>query len=168
MIRMRRPPAVGLAAAALGCALLLAACGEDVDVGRDEAIEVLVLDGVPRERAECIVDGLDGVVPFDKVTGVDPDISEDQLADLAGVSATCTVIDDTSAGIVGGGQSGGEIEEGGGVAVDIDAEVERLVSGGLDPMVGDCVRSALFAAADPAGAVESENFVTEAIRICSR
>lgn len=149
-------------------ALFAAGCGEDVDVGRDEAIEVLVLDGVSRDRAVCIVDGVDGIVSFEKVTGVDPDIDEDELADLAAVSAGCAVIDDSSAGVIGGDQDSGDIDEGGGIALDIDDEIERLIGGGLDPIVAECVRSALFAASDPAVAVESENFVTEAIRICGR
>ncbi len=145
--------------------LLAAACGEDVEVGRDEAIEVLVLDGVPRERAECIIDGADGVISLAKVTGVDTDITEDELTDLARVSASCVFIDDTSVGVID--DQPRELDaEGAGIEFDIAAEVERLVSGGIAPAVAECVGIALSASPDPAAAAASDNFLTEAVRIC--
>ena len=143
-------------------------CGEDVDVSRDEAVEVLVLDGVARERAECIADGADGVLSFAKVTGVDTDIDEDELADLARISASCVFVDDT-AGIIGGESTSLEEQEGGGgVAFDVQEEMERLVSAGLAPSIAECVGAALVGSPDPATAAASDSFMAEVVQICSR
>ena len=151
-------------------ALVLAGCSEDVDVSRDEAVEVLVLDGVDRDRAVCIVDGVDGQVAFARVTGVDPDITEDELATLATVSAGCVFDDGTDASVldVDAPEAQLEISEGGGISADVDARIDALVTGGLDPQVADCVGSAVLASDDPAQALANPNFVTEAIRVCDR
>lgn len=157
---------------ALAFALALTACTEDVDVSRDEAVEVLVLDGVPRSRAECIVDGIDGLVDFAKVTGVDPVINEDELADLASVSGSCVDESDRDAraGVLDGDapEARLEVSEGGGIADAIAERVETLVTGGLDPIVGECVGSAIGASSDPSASLVNGNFITEAIRVCSR
>ncbi|MEM9466150.1 MAG: hypothetical protein AAGA90_12295 [Actinomycetota bacterium] len=161
----RRTARRGLATIAL-VATAAAGCAEDVSVSRNEAIEVLVLDGVSRERAECIVDGADGVLSFAKVTGVDAEISEDELADLARVSASCVFVDDTTAGVIGNDVAGLDEAEGGGLDVDIEAEIERLVSGGLGRTVAECVGFAISVSPDPAVAAASDSFLAEAIRSC--
>ena len=148
-------------------AMAVVGCAEDVDVSRDEAIEVLVLDGVPRDRAVCIVDGATGVLSYAKLTGVEPEITSDELADLAGISAQCTVVDDTSAGVVSGDSGDLDTAEGGGLAVDIDAEVERLIASGLAPRLAECVGEALESAVDPSMVTIDESFITEAIRFCA-
>ncbi|MEO0492972.1 MAG: hypothetical protein AAF081_06120 [Actinomycetota bacterium] len=158
------------AAVALGFGLLGAACAETVEVGRDEAVEVLVLDGVDRDRAVCIVDGIDGIVDLAKVTGVDPEITEDELADLASVSGSCTSPSEDGASIVDRGSPEAQLDiaEGGGITAEVEARVATLVTGGLDPVVGECVGAALLAADDPAAALANGNFITEAISVCSR
>ena len=151
-------------------ALALAACAEDVDVSRDEAIEILVLDGVPRDRAICIVDGVDGLIDLAKVTGVDPEIGEDDLADLASVSGSCTSSIEARSSVIDPDSPEVQLDvaEGGGIVADIEARIETLVTGGLDPIVGECVGSAILASADPEAALANANFLTEAIGVCSR
>ena len=145
--------------------VLATACSENVTVGRDEAIEVLVLDGVSRERARCIVDGVDGIVGLAKVTGIDPDLTEGELADLARVSSSCVFVDETSFEVVEGEPEELDEEEGD-LEFDIDAEVERLVNGGIAPEVAKCVGVALSVSSDPAIAADSDSFLTETLRIC--
>ena len=159
-----------LVAVGIGAALLAGGCAEDVDVSRDEAIEVLVLDGVPRNRAVCIVDGVDGLVDLAKVTGVDPEINEDQLADLASVSGSCvtatsdgsTVLDSNSP------EAQLDVSEGGGIDEAIAERMAALVTGGLDPIVGECVGQAIGASNDPVASLANGNFITEAISVCGR
>lgn len=146
--------------------MLAAGCGEDVSVSRDEAIEVLVLDGVPRDRAACIVDGADGVIELAKVTGVDADISEDELADLAGISATCVFVDDTGAGVIDAQPEGLGEAEGGGLGIDTDTEIERLITGGFEPAVARCVVEVVLTAPEPSEAAANDTFIAEAARIC--
>lgn len=145
-------------------------CAEDVDVSRDEAIEVLVLDGVPRDRAVCIVDGIDGLVDLAKVTGVDPEINEDELADLASVSGSCVTSSDDTASVIDANSPEAQLEisEGGGIEETIAERIETLVTGGLDPMVGECVGQAIAASSDPLASLANGNFITEAISVCSR
>ncbi|MEM8707280.1 MAG: hypothetical protein AAGE98_12535 [Actinomycetota bacterium] len=159
-----------IGAALFVASVVFAGCAEDVDVSRDEAIEILVLDGVPRDRAVCIVDGVDGVVDLAKVTGVDPVINEDELADLAAASGMCTTAISDSSSIVDPDSPEAQLDvaEGGGITAEIDARVDALVTGGLDPAVGECVRSAIAASDDPAAALANANFLTEAIGVCGR
>lgn len=147
-------------------AILATGCGEEVTVSRDEAIEVLVLDGVPRDRAACIIDGADGVIPFARVTGVDTDISEDELTDLAGISAACVFVADTSAGVISGQAEGLGEAEGGGLGLDVDTEIERLITGGFEPAVARCVVEVVLSAPEPTEAAANDSFIAEASRIC--
>ncbi|MEM9203692.1 MAG: hypothetical protein AAGC53_18785 [Actinomycetota bacterium] len=154
--------------ATIAVSLLAMSCSSGVDVSRDEAVELLVLDGVPRERAVCIVDGINGEVSLAKITGVDPDMSDDELTSLATASSACVVLD-PSTGVIGTGPAiDPDLSEGGELALDIDAEIERLIVGGIERSVGECVRAALYATPDPIAALESDNFVSEALRICNR
>ena len=151
-------------------ALTVVGCTEDVDVSRDEAIEVLVLDGVPRERAVCIVDGIGGLVDLAKVTGVDPEIDEDELADLASVSGSCVTERGDTASVLDANSPEAQLEisEGGGISDAIADRIETLVTGGLDPMVGECVGQAIEASSDPLASLANGNFIAEAISVCSR
>ena len=111
-------------------ALAVVGCAEDVDVSRDEAIEVLVLDGVPRDRAVCIVDGIDGLVDLAKVTGVDPEINEDELADLASVSGSCVTSSDDTTSVIDANSPEAQLEisEGGGIEETIAERIATLAA----------------------------------------
>ena len=151
--------------------VLVAACGDPVEVGFEEAIEILILDGLDRQEAECIVGRADGVIDLARVTGVEPEITEEELATLATISSSCrsVVVDDAT---IAGGQEGPTgsfgLVEGATVEQTIEQYVQSLVTGGLDPAVGPCVETALLGARDPIDAMRDPTFVAEALRLCDR
>ena len=118
---------------------------------------MLVLDGVSRERARCIVDGVDGIVGLAKVTGIDPDLTEGELADLARVSSSCVFVDQPRANRKNSTRRK--------VISSSTSTLERLVNGGIAPEVAKCVGVALSVSSDPAIAADSDS-CTETLRIC--
>ena len=127
-------------------ALVASSCARSVTLGSEEAIEVMVLDGVDRARATCIVSALEHDVDLAKITGLDVDLTEEELALLASTSARCAPALAATGGVVGGsppaepglGETSGETG-----AIDVDAAVYRMVEEGLDPTLADCLIVAL-------------------------
>lgn len=147
----------------------VSACGDDVAVGREEAIELLVLDGVERDKAVCIVDRIRADVDLALVTGVDPAITENELAQLAAVTAGCRIVGDELPTVVDdGGSFSPGLLEGGSVEEMVEARIDDLMTGGLAPEVARCAGAAILASSDPAQNLDDETFVAEAIRICAR
>ena len=145
------------------------ACSDDVEVGREEAIELLVLDGVERDKAVCIVDRIRADVDLARVTGVDPAISDDELAQLAAVTAGCRIVGEEQPTVIDDDSSFGPgLLEGGSVDELVEERVADLTTGGLAPAVARCTGAAILASSDPAENLDDETFVAEAIRICSR
>ena len=149
-----------LAAVLVVISLLGPSCARSVTLGYEEAVEVLVLDGVDRARADCIVSALDGELDLAKVTGLDVDLDDDELALLASTSSRCAPALATTGGVVAGPSSAGSALEAepDGPVFDIDAEVQRLDEEGLDPTIVDCLVVRLRASPDPAG------FFADAVR----
>lgn len=134
-------------------ALVASSCARSVTLGYEEAIEVMVLDGVDRARATCIVSALEHDVELAKITGLDVDLTDEELAVLASTSARCAPALAATGGVVGGSLLGepwlGEIPGETG-PVDADAAVYRMVEEGLDPTLADCLIVALEVYPDPA------------------
>jgi hypothetical protein len=133
-------------AALLGLSLAMAAllgvsCARSVTLGSEEAVEVLVLDGIDRARATCIVSALEGELDLAKVTGLDVDLDEDELAVLAETSSRCAPALGASAGVVGGPSVTEEDLEAElqVPVIDVETEVYRMVAEGLDPTIADCL-----------------------------
>jgi len=140
-------------------ALVASACARTETFGPDEAIEVMVLDGVDRARATCILATLDGQLDLEKVTGLDVDLDETELALLSTASMVCAPVLTGGGGVIGG--SGFLDEE------DIQAQrdaaklenriedrVWALVEEGLDPLIGNCVIDAVTVLDDPRAALD--------------
>lgn len=143
----------------------LVGCADDVEVGRDEAIEILVLDGIERDKAVCIVDRIEGDVALERLTGVDPNITDEELATVAAVTAGCRIVGDENPTIVEDEPFGGRVE-GGLIDVAVDERVDDLITGGLAPEVALCVGAAISGSSEPGAMVDDDNFVAEAIRVC--
>lgn len=143
-------------------------CADRAEVGPSEAVELFVLDGLDRDEASCIVDGIEGTVDLALATGVAPGIGEDELATLASVAAGCrTVIpDDRTVQDDGEPADRAGLPEGVGIEQAVDDHVNGLVTGGLDPRVAECTKSAVLAATDPVAALGDPNYVAEALRVC--
>lgn len=148
------PRAALFALPVLLVALLASSCSRSVTLGYEEAVEVMVLDGVDRARAACIVSVLDGELELAKVTGLDVDLSDDELSLLAATSSRCAPALAAPGGIVGGAP----IDEASIAAaiaaaeaeVDIDTAVYRMVEEGLDPTIAECLIVRLAGSFDPA------------------
>ena len=132
--------------------LLGSSCARSVALGYEEAVEVLVLDGVDRARATCIVAALDGELDLAKVTGLEVDLDDEELAVLASTSSACAPALAATAGVVGGSQlaeASLEAELGASV-IEVETEVYRMVEEGLDPTIADCLIVRLRDHPDPA------------------
>jgi hypothetical protein len=128
-------------------------CARSVTLGYEEAIEVMVLDGVDRARATCIVSSLEEELDLAKVTGLDIDLDEGELAALAAASSRCAPALAAVGGVVGGSpliETSLAEELGDGVAVDVQAEIYRMVEEGLDPTLADCLIVGLSVYPEPA------------------
>jgi len=136
-------------------ALVATSCARSVTLGYEEAIEVMVLDGTDRARAACIVSALDGRIALDKVTGLNVDLSDDELDLLATMSSRCAPALAVTGGVVGGApisesvvaaeMAAAEAED-----VDVETEVYRMVAEGLDPTLAECLIVGLSIYPDPA------------------
>jgi hypothetical protein len=148
-----------LALLAVLIALVASACARTETLGPDEAIEVMVLDGVNRARATCILATLDGQLDLEKVTGLDVDLDENELAMLSTASMVCAPALAGGGGIIGG--SGFLDEEGIQAQHDaatlenrIEDRVYALVEEGLDPAIGNCLIAAVAVLDDPQTALD--------------
>lgn len=153
-------------ACALAGVLAVAACSRGETLGAAEAVEVLVLDGVERARAVCVVETLDGSLELAKVTGLDTDLDTDDVALLAAATTGCL-----PAVSGGGGVIGGSVRHGGPIAAwadplghggfGVERYVEELVAGGLDADVGACLLDGLLRTPNPdAVIVDDQRIVT--------
>ncbi len=168
--RGSRPLAVCVGAVLL-FALIVASCSRGTSLGPEEAVEILVLDGVDRAKAVCIIESLEGAVDLEKVTGVRTDIEDEEIAVLAQATAACSRESSTGdSGVVEGAGLADQLDllEPPDDVFDIDSRVDALVVGGLDPVVAECLRAALHAAPDPELVIEDDEFLVEVIRICRK
>jgi hypothetical protein len=149
---------------------VLAGCGRGETLGPDEAVEVLVLDGVDRGQAVCMVTALDGRLDLDRVTGLEVDLDEDQVALLAETSASCAPVRAAGGGVVE--SSGGFEDPVAALAMtdpppDLGLEIERLIEGGLEVDVATCLQGRLELEDDPGAAVQ-DRFLTSAMIVACR
>lgn len=151
-------------------ALVASSCARSVTLGYEEAIEVMVLDGVDRTRANCIVSALDGELDLAKVTGLDVELAEDELALLATTSSRCAPVLATSGGVVGGlpltGATVGEDVGGSDGVIDVESEVFGMVQQGLDPTIADCVIVRLSVYPDPGEVLADDLRFSEIVVDC--
>ncbi len=153
------------------CCLLAVAipsCSRGTVLGDNEAIEILVLDGVERPKAECIISSLDGAIDLERVTGISPDLTDNEIALLARTSATCAIEVEGSDAVNSGPGLPEEPDDLERLPADVDERIDGLVAGGLNPVLAECLRAAVMATPDPAIAVADFVFLSEAILICEQ
>ncbi len=153
---------------AVSCVLLIvvalaaSSCARSVTLGSDEAVEVMVLDGIDRSWANCIVSALDGQIDLAKVTGLDVELEEEELRLLANTSDRCAPALAATGGVVGGpvpygSEPGEELEQE--PVIDVEDSVYRMVDEGLETAVAECLIVRLGLVPDP-GAV-----LTDVVRL---
>jgi len=152
-------------AAVVLLALLAGACSRGSELGPTEAVEILVIDGVDRVQAVCMVSDLAGKMPLEKVTGVNTDLSAEEIATLAASSAACKLPMAGGGGVVGGSDPVGQLE-GGGLVPDRSQLVADLVRGGMDPVVAGCLADSTLASVDPVAALGDEQYRANALLEC--
>jgi len=138
----RRPRRVVLSIFLMVLAVVSSSCGRSVTLGHEEAIEVMVLDGVDRARAMCIVTALAGSLDLEKITGLEVDLEEEELALLAATSSRCAPALAVTGGVVGGSglTDPSLVADGEGPGdFDVESAVYRMVEEGLDPGLADCL-----------------------------
>ncbi len=148
--------------------LTIPSCSRGTVLGDAEAVEILVLDGIERPKAECIISSLDGAIDLERVTGVSSGLTDNEIALLARTSAACAAeVEGSDAVISGPGlpEEPNDLER---LPADVDERIDGLVAGGLDPVLAECLRSAVMATPDPAIAVADFVFLSEAILICEQ
>jgi len=158
-----------LLALAVCVSILASTCARGSHFGSDDAVEILVLDGMSREEATCLVNAVEGDLDLAEVTGVSGDLDSGELEALFHASRGCQPV--TRAGT--GGTIGGSFDDLGDLeeldeAGDIDVEgvVADLLLGGLDPEIAVCVASILLADSDPTLAVSDDDRKLDAIVAC--
>lgn len=134
-------------------ALVVTSCARSVTLGHEEAVEVMVLDGVSRGQADCVVSALDGQLGLEKITGLDVNLSDDELTLLGDTSARCTPLMAVSAGVLTTGQPMDEFsiaQQDGLVGGDLslDDVVLKMIADGLEADIGDCLLVELELAPD--------------------
>ena len=140
---MSRFPAV-FAVPLIVVALVVTSCARSVTLGHEEAVEVMVLDGVNRGQADCVVSALDGQLRLEKITGLDVNLSDDELTLLGDTSARCAPLMAAGTGVLNNGQLLDEFaiaEQDGLVGGDLslDDVVLQLIADGLEADIGDCL-----------------------------
>lgn len=168
---MRRRPAALAASLTLVVSTLLAgACARAETLGYEAAIEVMVLDGVDRDRATCIVSALEGELPLAKVTGLDLGLDDAELSLLAATSARCAPALPTAGLVAEAGSGQAALPGPSGATADptsqVRAEIDRMVRQGLEPSVADCVTVRLDGFADPAAVLQDPLRVSEIVVDC--
>jgi len=160
---MRHAPRIAVGLVAL--ALLSGACSRGNKLDPSEAVEILVIDGVDRAQAVCLISDLAGKIPLEKVTGVDTDLTAEQIDTLAASSAACKVPITGGGGVVGGVDPASQLE-GAGPSPDRNALVVDLVRGGMDPAVAGCLADATLGAPDPVAALADDQYRAKALLEC--
>lgn len=164
-----------MAALAVGV-VIVGACARSETLGVEEAVEVMVLDGVGRDRATCIVYALDGELDLDKITGLETDLNDDELALLGGVASDCSPAYGGGGGVVGGEGLASAFDPIAALAdpqnqdpgADVDALIDGLVLGGMDPHIGACLVDHILADQDPGAIVASDDHLASLILECRR
>lgn len=152
--RGRAPVLPGVMVAMVIGVLVLGGCGRSTRLGPEEAVEVMVLDGVARARADCMIAALDGELDFAKVTGLDVDLDPAEVDLLSSTASQCAPAVGFGGGVLDGasaGQSEAEVvaAQAAAAEVDVEAEVYRMVDEGLDPALTSCLVNRLNADVDP-------------------
>jgi hypothetical protein len=142
-------------------------CSRGGDLTTDDAIEILVLDGVPRDQASCIVAQIGDAVSLEKLTGVDPTLEDEHIEVITAASAACSIRPDGDiGGVIGGDQIAYEIERlNADVETIIQARIDELVTGGLDPIAAECLRMAALGEDDPLEAASNLDFLSDVLVI---
>ena len=151
--------------------LVGAACSRGSNLGPAEAVEILVLDGLGRAEAVCLVDEIRDDLDLGEVTGVEGDLDSEELMVLFEASRGCQPTASASGGIVG--ESLDELGDLGDLgeldlveSIDVEGVVAELLRGGLDPDTALCVATILLTAVDPVIAVTDETRKVDAILAC--
>ena len=154
--------------AAVTIALVASACGRSTTLGPEEAVEVMVLDGIDRGRAICIVDAIGDDVDLAKVSGLDVDLTDDELRLLATTSVQCA----PTLALTGPMLDQPPLTEAA-IAAEIAAAengvefgVARLVDEGLEYAVGECLESRLELEDEPLETLEDAVQRSELIIDC--
>lgn len=152
--------------------LVTATCSRGSDLDADDAVELLVLDGLERSDAECLVLEIGDRLDLAEVAGISGDLDADELSVLFEASRSCrpTTVGDSS-GVIGG--AGGTLEELNDLGeseevatLDVEGIVAELLRGGLEPDTAVCVAMALLSSPDPAVAVSDDARKVDAIVAC--
>lgn len=161
-----------LRTALFGACLVVTSCARGGGIGGEEAVELLVLDGLERRVAECVVTMVKNELELPEVTGVSGSLDSDELQILLEASAACR----PAAGVSSEGTFGGPS-----LSTDLDAlelldsemelldateVVADLMRGGYDPDLTICVANTLFQAPDAAIAVTDETRQLDAMLAC--
>jgi len=163
---MSRPGRIGTA---LTVGLLLTgSCSRGSDLTVDDAIEILVFDGVRRDQAACIVTKIGDDVSLEKLTGVDAELADEHIEIISAASASCAVEPTGDlGGVIGGEQIADELER---LTADIEAiiqvRIDELVVGGLDPVEAECLRLATLGEEDPLAAASDLEYLSDVLVLC--
>lgn len=157
-------------AVAVAGALLASSCARGDTFEPEAAIEVMVLEGVDRVRATCVVRGLDGRLDLAKVAGLDVDLDDEELVMLTVATSECTPTLGDAGGVVGGDSLDPVSALAGQPNLDQSSAVEvmvgELVLGGLDPSVGDCLVEKILASEDPDAALRGDEMLVGFLLDC--
>ncbi len=160
----RRPTVVGLAIVAL----LGAGCSRSSTVGADEAIEILVIDGLDRTEAECLVEAVQDDLDLAEVTGVSSGLDTDELAVLFEASRSCRPAPAGTTGPVDDPVDAlndlDELEDLD--PLDVGDVAGELLRGGVDPDLAVCVATLLLRSDDEVDSVSDETRKIDAIVVC--
>jgi hypothetical protein len=123
---------------------VLTSCARSVSLGRKEAVEVMVLDGVNRGQVDCVMAALDSQVGLEKITGLDVNLSDDELTLLGDASARCAALMAAGAGVLITRQPLDEfaiVQQDGltGGDLSLDDVVLEMIAEGLEADIGDCL-----------------------------
>ena len=151
-------------------ALIAGSCARGDTLGAEAAIEVMVLEGVDRGRATCVVRGLDGQLDLEKVAGIDVDLDDEELVMLAAATSACAPVLGDIGGVIGGDTLDPVSALAGQPDPDhrsaVEAMVDELVLGGLAANVGDCLVEEILASDDPAAALEGDEVLVGLLLDC--
>lgn len=153
----------------IAVALVVGACGRADTLGPEEAVEVMVLDGIDRGRAICIVETVGADIDLAKVSGLEVGLTDDELRLLAGTSAQCAPALALNGPVVLGQQPLDEAAVAASLAETneaLDAGVARLVDDGLEYVVGQCLAGRIDAMDDPHAAFADLTVRAEMIVEC--
>jgi len=146
-------------------AVLVGSCSRGSELGPNDAVEILVIDGIDRAQAVCMVSDLAGKISLEKITGVDTTLSAEEIATLAASSAACKLPLVGGGGVVSGTDPGNQLE-GGGLMPDRSRLVSDLVRGGMDPVIAECLADSTLAAPDPVAALGDKQYRAKALLEC--